>query len=328
MNNIQDSKIYDLETNKIGSFPKSLSSVLKGKKTTSLPKKRKKRRLIAKAWHYFKIEGNFTVCQAEKKEQVTLEQVLDNDVEIVRFNLLSALDIDEEISSEEENEDREIDESTIKVLCNITDISSVLPLKKGKKNKRDGQKLSQLLLKDYNKYPTFSLMYSIIRELQNKFIDMSLELSNNDEDSDNEDDLENDDDTHSQASSPPPDLDQIEKQFKIAIYDSLNKYWYNFRVVGLVATLLDPWTKRMSAFTNREQKKAETKLRNEFENLQCINNTSNDQLVQQTSSTVTEIMQNLFFEGIFGVQDQEDIPLNKVARYLKITPINNYNVNP
>ncbi|CAG8719207.1 6332_t:CDS:2, partial [Racocetra fulgida] len=112
----------------IESSPKSLSSVLKDKKTTGLPKKRKQRRLIAEAWHYFKIEGNFTVCQAEKKEQVTLEQVLDNvkpheeNVEIVRFNLLSALDIDEEIGSEEEDKDREIDESTIKVLRNITDI--------------------------------------------------------------------------------------------------------------------------------------------------------------------------------------------------------------
>ncbi|CAG8741004.1 3392_t:CDS:2, partial [Racocetra fulgida] len=97
------------------------------------------------------------------------------DVEIVRFNPLSALDIDEEIAS-------------------------VLSLKKGKENKRDSQKLSQLLLKDYewdllkriinalkpfeyatkffsgSKYPTLLLMYPIIRELQNKFIDMSLEL--------------------------------------------------------------------------------------------------------------------------------------------------------
>ncbi|CAG8795491.1 3079_t:CDS:2, partial [Racocetra fulgida] len=154
---------------------------------------------------------------------------------------------------------------------------------------------------------------------------MSLELSNNDEDSDNEDDLENDDNTYSQAPSSPPDLDQIEKQFKIAIYDSLNKYWYDFREVGLVATLLDLRTKRISAFTNREREKAETKLRNEFKNLQCINNISNDQPVQQTLSTVTEIMQNLFFESIFGVQGQEDILLDKVARYLKITSINNYN---
>ncbi|CAG8685837.1 12981_t:CDS:2, partial [Racocetra fulgida] len=106
--------------------------------------------------------------------------------------------------------------------------------------------------------------------------------------------LENNDDIYSQASLPPSDLDQIEKQFKIAIYDFLNKYWYDFREVGLVATLLDPGPKEL----------------------------------QQTSSTVTEIMQNLFFEGIFGVQDQEDIPLDEMAQYLKITPINNYNVNP
>ncbi|CAG8745719.1 13458_t:CDS:2, partial [Racocetra fulgida] len=129
------------------------------------------------------------------------------DVEIVRFNLLSALDIDEEIGSKEEDEDREIDEFTIKVLHNITDISSVLPLKKGKENKRD--KYATKFFSG-SKYPTLSLIYPIICELQNKFIDMSLELSNNDEDSNNEDDLENDDDTYLQAPSPPPDLDQIE----------------------------------------------------------------------------------------------------------------------
>ncbi|CAG8577174.1 3380_t:CDS:2, partial [Scutellospora calospora] len=60
--------------------------------------------------------------------------------------------------------------------------------------------------------------------------------------------------------------------------------------------------------------KAEMKLRNKFENLQYINITNNDQLVQQTPmSTVTEIMQNLFFEGIFGVQNQEDMPLDEIA---------------
>ncbi|CAG8692935.1 1191_t:CDS:1, partial [Racocetra fulgida] len=47
------------------SSSKSLSSVLKNKKTTDLLKKRKKCRLIAKVWHYFKIEGNFAVCQVE-----------------------------------------------------------------------------------------------------------------------------------------------------------------------------------------------------------------------------------------------------------------------
>ncbi|CAG8685826.1 12980_t:CDS:2, partial [Racocetra fulgida] len=99
--------------------PKSLSSVLKDKKTTSLPKKRKKRRLIAEAWHYFKIEGNFAVCQVEITQDGKQKK---EDVEIVRFNLLSALNIDKEIGSEEEDEDREIDESTIKVLHNITDI--------------------------------------------------------------------------------------------------------------------------------------------------------------------------------------------------------------
>ncbi|CAG8467041.1 8685_t:CDS:1 [Gigaspora margarita] len=111
----------------------------------------------------------------------------------------------------------------------------------------------------------------------------------------------------------PPDLDQIEKQFKIAISDSLNKYWHNFHEVGLVATLLDPQTKKIAVFTNREQEKAETKLRNEFENLH-LNITSNDQPEQQTSTvTVTKIIQNPFFESIFGVQDQEDMPLDEVA---------------
>ncbi|CAG8810941.1 1711_t:CDS:2, partial [Gigaspora margarita] len=77
----------------------------------------------------------------------------------------------------------------------------------------------------------------------------------------------------------PPDLDQIEKQFKIAISDSLNKYWHDFHEVGLVATFLDPQTKKIA---------------------------------QQISMvTVTEIMLNPFFESIFGVQDQEDMLLDK-----------------
>ncbi|CAG8818651.1 10028_t:CDS:1, partial [Racocetra persica] len=60
-----------------------------------------------------------------------------------------------------------------------------------------------------------------------------------------------------------------------------------------------------------KQEKAETKLRNDFKNLQYINNTSNNQSVQQISSTVTKIIQNLFFESIFRVQNQEDILLDK-----------------
>ncbi|CAG8728914.1 16105_t:CDS:2, partial [Dentiscutata heterogama] len=121
-------------------------------------------------------------------------------------------------------------------------------------------------------------------------------------------DSENDDD----ILPPPPDLDQIEKQFKIAISDSLNKYWHEFHDVGLIATLLDPRTKKITIFTNREREKAETKLRNEFENLH-LNITSNDQPEQQAlPSMATEIMQNPFFEGIFGVRSQEDTPLDEV----------------
>ncbi|CAG8676042.1 24531_t:CDS:2 [Dentiscutata erythropus] len=66
----------------------------------------------------------------------------------------------------------------------------------------------------------------------NKTTDFSLELSNDNEDSNDEDDVlldsENEDDTHLHAPLLPPDLDQIEKQFKIAISDSLNKYWMIF----------------------------------------------------------------------------------------------------
>ncbi|CAG8676039.1 24530_t:CDS:1, partial [Dentiscutata erythropus] len=83
----------------------------------------------------------------------------------------------------------------------------------------------------------------------------------------------------------------------------------------------------MSAFTNREREKAETKLRNEFEILH-LNITSSNQSEQQTSTPiVTEIMQNPFFEDIFGVQNQEDTPLDEVAQYMKTTPIS-YNANP
>ncbi|CAG8587476.1 16202_t:CDS:2 [Cetraspora pellucida] len=58
----------DLETDSepdIHKSSKSLSSTLKDKTTTSLPKKRKKHKCIAEAWQYFKIEENFAVCQVE-----------------------------------------------------------------------------------------------------------------------------------------------------------------------------------------------------------------------------------------------------------------------
>ncbi|CAG8680107.1 5275_t:CDS:2 [Gigaspora margarita] len=142
------------------------------------------------------------------------------------MRMVIALDIDEEIGLEEKEDNKEIDESTIKRLCNITDICT-----------------------RYN----------------SKF---GLESSN--EDSNDEDDSENYDDT-----LLPPDLDQIEKQFKIAISNFLNKYWHDFCEVGLVATFLDSQTKKMAVFTNREQEKAKTKLRNEFEDLH-LNITSND----------------------------------------------------
>ncbi|RIB02630.1 hypothetical protein C2G38_2049909 [Gigaspora rosea] len=151
-------------------------------------------------------------------------------------------------------------------------------------------------------------MYPIIRELQNQFIDYSLESDNDNKDSDDDNDMlldpESEDDTYSHASLP--NLNQLEKEFKIAISDSLNKYWHDFCEVGLVATLLDPRTKKMSAFTNREQEKARTKLKNGFDNLQYLNITSDDQPQQTSTLITTEITQNPFFEEIFGVQNQED----------------------
>ncbi|CAG8835731.1 15806_t:CDS:1, partial [Racocetra persica] len=46
----------------------------------------------------------------------------EEEVEIIRFNQISVLEMDEEIDSEKDEDDREIDESTIKILCNISDI--------------------------------------------------------------------------------------------------------------------------------------------------------------------------------------------------------------
>ncbi|CAG8729751.1 16781_t:CDS:2 [Cetraspora pellucida] len=94
-------------------------------------------------------------------------------------------------------------------------------------------------------------------------------------------DFENDDDTHLHTSLLLPNLDQIEKQFKIAISDSLNKYWHNFYKAGLQ---------------------------------------------QKSTPIVTKIMQNLFFEDIFGVQNYKDMLLDEVAQYLK-TILINYNAN-
>ncbi|CAG8724656.1 12400_t:CDS:2, partial [Gigaspora rosea] len=221
-------------------------------------------------------------------------------VEILRFNELSNLDMDQEIGNE---------------------------------NKKDGQILSQLLLKDYecdllkrifvalkpfklatkfflgSKYPTLSLMYPTIRELQNQYMH-SDEISNSEDDEDNDQsdilldsENENEDEFYSQldsvcdarshALSLPPNLDLIEKEFKNAIFNSLEKNWYDFHEIGLVATLLDPRTKKISLFTSKEQ----------------------------TLPTAPEITQNLFFEGIFGVQDHKDIaPLDEVIQYLDLAP--------
>ncbi|CAG8749026.1 24678_t:CDS:2, partial [Gigaspora margarita] len=207
------------------------------------------------------------------------------------YSRKGSLDINDEIDLEEDEDDKEIDNSIIKVLYNFTDIctrwnfsyflwtrllelkdaltwlATMLLLKKGKENKKDG-----------SQYPTLSIMYSIIRKLQNQFIEFSLELNNN-KNSSNENDMLLDSENNDNTPPLPPDLDQIERQFKIAISNSLNKYWHNFCEVGL--------------------------------NLH-FNITSNDQPEQQTSMViVTEIMQSPFFEGIFGVQDQEDMPLDK-----------------
>ncbi|CAG8510944.1 12760_t:CDS:2 [Cetraspora pellucida] len=241
MNNIQDSEIYELETNsepdindnnssEIGSSSKSLLSVLKDKKTTEFKKN----------WFlYKKVQriGKIFTESVKQSEQLDVAQIdlarqnhiREEDIEIVQFNQLSALDIDEKIGSEEEDyEDREIDESTIKLLLKDYEWDLL-------KRIVDALKPFEQATKFFSesKYPTLSLIYPIICELQNKFINFSLELNMLL-------DSENDDDTHSHAPSPLPDLDQIEKQFKIAISDSLNKYWLDFHEVGLVATLLDP----------------------------------------------------------------------------------------
>ncbi|CAG8755070.1 23539_t:CDS:2 [Gigaspora margarita] len=191
--------------------------------------------------------------------------------------------MDEEIGSEEDDDDKEINESTIKILRNITDICT-----RWNSNYFLWTRLLELKDAITCQYPTLSIMYPIIRKLQNQFIEFGLESSN--ENSDDEDDMLLDSENYDDTPPPPPDLDQIEKQFKIAI--------------GMIFV--------------KEREKAETKLRNEFENL-YFNITSNDQPEQQTSMvTVTEIMQNLFFEGIFGVQDQEDTLLDKECAIKKV----------
>ncbi|CAG8778716.1 14354_t:CDS:2 [Gigaspora margarita] len=63
----------------------------------------------------------------------------------------------------------------------------------------------------------------------------------------------------------------------------------------------------------RNRSKARIKLKDEFEKLQQLNISGNNQLEQETLPIASEIIQNLFFEGIFGVQNQEDIaPLDEV----------------
>lgn len=84
----------------------------------------------------------------------------------------------------------------------------------------------------------------------------------------------------------------------------------------------------MTSFTSREREKARIKLKDEFEKLQQLNISGDNQLEQETLPIAPEITQNPFFEGIFGVQNQEDIaPLDEVIRYLDLAPMN-YNANP
>lgn len=177
-----------------------------------------------------------SVKQSERLDAAQIDlarqnHIREENVEILRFNELSNLDMDQEIGSAEEEE---VDESTIKILRNRSEVctrwnssyyswarllelkdaiiwlASVLPLKKGNENKKDGQILSRLLLKDYewdllkrivdalkpfelattffsgSKYPTLSLMYPTIRELQNQYIVnlYSDEISNSEDDED------------------------------------------------------------------------------------------------------------------------------------------------
>ncbi|CAG8705528.1 31076_t:CDS:2, partial [Gigaspora margarita] len=154
------------------------------------------------------------------------------------------------------------------------------------------------------------------------FIESNLLL---DSESENEDEfysqLDSSCDACSHALSSSPNLDPIEKEFKNAIVNSLEKNWHDFHKIGLVATLLDPRTKKITLFTSSECEKARMKLRDEFEN-------SDSQLEQETLLIAPEITQNPFFEAIFGVQDHKDIvPLDEVIRYLDLAPID-YNANP
>ncbi|CAG8828412.1 7323_t:CDS:2, partial [Gigaspora margarita] len=63
----------------IGTSSKSLNN----QKTLSLPKKKKKRKLIAKAWQYFNLVGSFAVCQVEivedEKKNLELSDNKDNE---------------------------------------------------------------------------------------------------------------------------------------------------------------------------------------------------------------------------------------------------------
>ncbi|CAG8566799.1 4332_t:CDS:2, partial [Scutellospora calospora] len=142
-----------------------------------------------------------------------------------------------------------------------------------------------------SKYPTLS----IIVEIDNEY---DCDDSNNIEldilDSESDDEFYSPDSVFYKYDTrlhTPPDLNKIEQEFKNAIFNFLNKYWYDF--------------------------------------YEQLNITSNNELEQETLLLAdTEIMQNPFFEGIFGTQEQEDTTsLDEIARYLDIAPIN-YNYNP
>ncbi|CAG8802684.1 121_t:CDS:2, partial [Gigaspora margarita] len=90
---------------------------------------------------------------------------------------------------------------------------------------------------------------------------------------------DNSDDSDLDVPKSPVNLDsdfvpntQVTKTIRHIIYDSLFEYWNEPIMIGLLASLLDPYLKTLSSWDEETQEKAKAELKHQFETLISSNN--------------------------------------------------------
>lgn len=121
---------------------------------------------------------------------------------------------------------------------------------------------------------------------------------------------------------PAQDVLEIMKQ---TIYNSLFVYWNEPKMIGLLASLLDPRLKTLSNWDEETRNKAKTELMHQFEkliDLSSVQSSSSNNSSQQRHSRL--------HSSIFGVQIPTANPFSELECYLDPvrTPIADHKVNP